>query len=258
MALELNIVIPDSHVPHHNHRAFKLLHQIIRFLRDKYGDDVVKRLILLGDFADVYFCNSHGKHPELFATLKEEVEAVNAELDKFDEMLPNTQKIYIEGNHEHRLERFILNKAPELFGITSIDHLFKMHERPLWTWIDYKATQLYRIGKSSLHVRHEPIATNAKLSSQRAKVSFIHGHTHRVEAASTVGLDGVETTVASPGWLGDSRKDLVFGYCRPEWQLGFATVWTDSEVPWFFYQSHRFAEDEDRLAAFVEGAFFAL
>lgn len=252
--MKLNVIIPDSHIPHEDKRAFRLLHKIMRYMEKEYG---IHAIYILGDFADVYFAHQHGnKHPLLTNTVQAEIKAVNAELDKLDRLSPKAKKVFIEGNHEYRLERIILARCPELFGVTSLKHLLGMNTRKNWRWIDYSASQLVQISGSHLYARHEPLGPNAKATSQRAKVSLVYGHIHRAEEAHTVGVSGTSHVAFCPGWLGDKRQDLVFGYCRPEWQLGFATAWTCEKTGKFFHHKHLFIEQGKKLMAMIDGKVF--
>ena len=84
---------------------------MIKVSKDLVPDEVV----ILGDYADIYALNSHGgKNPTLPTTLIEEIEDVNVGLDQLDDLFPKAKKVFIQGNHEYRFERYIFDKCPQL------------------------------------------------------------------------------------------------------------------------------------------------
>lgn len=224
------LIWPDTHIPYHSRKAVKLLLSVIKHLKP---DEIV----FLGDLADFYAVNSHGKHASMLHLLKSEVEAVNKFLDQIDKIAPKSRKVYLEGNHEFRLERFICNTAPALFGVTEIRNLFKLDQRPNWKWVPYGPKQSYRVLDSKLKARHEPLGPNAKLSASRSICNLVYGHIHRIESGYVVGLDQTQYINFSPGWLGDFRFDKVFGYVKShQWQLGFSIVHVNPVNGYFYPQ----------------------
>jgi UDP-2,3-diacylglucosamine pyrophosphatase LpxH len=232
VGLDLSLVIPDTHRPFHDKRAYALMIQVGESLKES-----LKEICILGDYADFYIVSSHGKDPRLDQLMTEEVNSVNEGLDELDKKFPDVKKIFIEGNHENRLERFIFDRCPELFGVTDLNYLLKFNQRPNWKVIPYDPSQSYKILGSKLRARHEPLAPTPKASAKESMCSIVHGHGHRIEEAYAVGLDGTNHVCFSPGWLGDKRK-LAFKYVKKhhQWQLGFAIVWVDTKTRYFYHQ----------------------
>lgn len=186
----------------------------------------VDEIVLLGDYADFISVSSHDKgDPRLPGILEEEVRSVNQGLDEFDKLFPRAKKIYLEGNHEYRLERYLYKNAPALFGLTECEALFQIPQRPLWSYRSYGRNQAYRVLGTELHARHTPLASSAKTSLTRALCSHCYGHIHRLEEHRSVGLDGKTYVAFSPGWLGDPRSK-AFDYLQnpANWQWGFGLV----------------------------------
>ncbi len=216
----------------------------------------IDEIVVLGDLADFYFASGHGpKDPQLLNTTVEEVEAVNKFLDLLDQQFPQAKKKYLEGNHEYRLTRFIQNRCPELFGFTDCQTLFKLQSRPGWQWISYGPNQRTAVLGSKLYARHEPFGTSAKQTASRALCSIIHGHTHRAESALVVGLDGKSHIATSAGWLGDKRKEKIFGYLRghAQWNLGFTFVHVDSSSGLFYINNVQVLEHGAKVSCVVNG-----
>lgn len=225
------LIIPDCHRPYHHKRAYALM---IKIARDLNPDEIV----ILGDYGDFYAVNSHGKDPRLMHMLLDEVQDINQGLDELDKLFPKARKRFLEGNHEYRLERYLTDNAPALFGVTSTPHLFNLHQRPGWTFHSYGPKQSVRILNSKLYAKHIPIGSGAKTTAQRAMSSVVFGHCHRIEEAQIVSLDGQNYKAFTPGWLGDSRQDQVFGYVQnhEQWSLGFAAVYVDPKTRFFYSQ----------------------
>lgn len=222
----LSLIIPDCHIPYHDRKAFKLLKKVILDLKKQ-----IDELVILGDFVDFYWVSSHQKDPRVLLTLMDEVEEANQILDWIDEHLPQTKKVFLEGNHETRLERYLLQSAPALFGVTESRTLLKLNLRPNWQFVPFGPNQRHQVLGSSLIARHCPPANNPKLCAQRAGCSLIYGHIHRSEFGSAVALSGQQSVAFSPGWLGNRKADQVFDYVQShhQWQLGFGLVYVSSK-----------------------------
>lgn len=215
-------------------------------------------IIILGDYADFYFASGHGpKHPKLLNTTVDEVESVNQGLDELDKLFPRSKKKFIEGNHEFRLTRFCQNKCPELFGYVDSQHLFKIQERG-WNWISYGPNQRTQVLGSKLYARHEPFGSSAKATAARALCSVVYGHIHRIEESHIVGLDGTNHVAFSVGWLGDKRKDEIFGYVKghQQWQLGFGLVYVDQSTGMFFHNKIHIIDKSGKFHCVVNGKRF--
>lgn len=235
--LRIVLLIPDTHRPYHDRRAYALMLRVYAEITSKYAGHADFEIMILGDYADFYAVNSHGKDPRLVSMLVDEVADVIAGLDELDRLFPFAKKTYIEGNHEYRLERYLCSKAPELFGITDTQYLLKMHGRPNWSFISYGPNQAVAVGGSKLIARHEPLSNSAKATASKALCSLVYGHIHRIEESHLVGLDGTNHVCFSVGWLGDKNKDKVFDYVKGhhQWQLGFGLVFVDTLTNYFYH-----------------------
>lgn len=251
MALKLACIWPDSHIPYHSVKAFAL---VMNVLSDLNPDEIV----FLGDLADFYAVSSHGRHPGMMHLLTDEVAAVNHVLDTFDQCFPEARKVLVEGNHCYRLERYLINNAPALFGVTDLNYLFRFNQRIGWKLIPYGVGQSYSVLGSKLQARHEPLGSNAKMSVSKSMQSVCYGHIHRIEQAYAVSLSGEQYVNFSPGWLGDQRHKEIFGYIRGsfQWQLGFALVWVDTETGLFYHQIVPILESGNSMTCAVGGKLY--
>jgi hypothetical protein len=232
MDLPLALLIPDTHRPYHDKRAVNLMLMVAHHLSAQLSE-----IVIMGDYADFYSISSHQKDPRVIGMLKDEIIDVNKGLDQLDQLFPDVPKYFVEGNHEYRLERFLINQAASLFGITSVEHLLNLNRRPLWHFIPYGPAQMHKVLGSKLFVRHEPLGTSAKATASKALCSLAYGHIHRIEESHLVGLEGDNHVCFSVGWLGDKGQDKIFNYVKGhhQWQLGFGLVWVDRLTKKFYH-----------------------
>lgn len=236
--MHVAFLIPDCHIPYHDRKAYALALKVAKAIHDgEFQNLELKEIVILGDYADFYAVNSHGKHPQMNQLLSEEIDFVNQELNLIDEMFCGVDKTFIFGNHEQRLERFVENYCPTLFGLTSCINLFEFHRRRNWTLCDYGPKQLHRILGSQLYARHEPFSMSSAMASvKKSMINLVYGHVHRAEEATITGALNSYTNF-SVGWLGDVRKSQVFGYTKtpPNWQLGFGVVYVNPKTRQFSF-----------------------
>lgn len=212
-------------------------------------------IYLMGDYADFFCLSSHGpKDPGVIETLKHEIQSVNDGLDELDKLFPYAKKYYICGNHEFRLARYIQNRCPEIYGFVDCVELFKLNQRKNWTWIPYSPTQRTRVLGSNLYLRHEPVGSSAKATASKALCSIAWGHTHKIEESHITGLNGEEHVAFSVGWLGDKRKDKIYGYCKnhQQWQNGVGIVHVKPNGTFY----HQVVHIKDDATAVYSGKLF--
>lgn len=232
MGLKTALIIPDCHFGHADMRAYNLMIKVARSLK-------IDEVTILGDYGDIFFLNGHGsKDPYSRSLLTDEIEIINKKLDEIDRLFPKAKKVYLQGNHEYRFERYLLKNCPELFGITEFRFLIKMNQRFNWKYVNYGPNQKHKVLGSHLNARHEPLGKSASATSSKAMCSIVFGHTHRIEESHSVGFDGTNHVSFSVGWLGDKSLDKIFGYVKThhQWQLGFGLVWVDPKTKYFYHQ----------------------
>ncbi len=252
MGLDLALIIPDSHIPYHDEKAYRLMIKVAKFYRKQ-----LKEIVSLGDYGDFYSVMFHAKHPKIDQMLQTEVESINAHLDELDELFPRAKKVFIEGNHEYRLERYICDKAPSLFGITDIKLLLKLNQRKNWKFVPYGPNQQHKILNSKLMAKHEPPPGQIFSAAKEAGCSIVFGHVHRRIEGFHVNLQGVQRGAYCPGWLGDKRYKDVFGYVKNhhQWQLGFDLVFVDQNTKRYYRQGIHIL---DNYTCSVNGKLFKL
>lgn len=232
------IIIPDVHRPFHDQRAWKLLRKTI----EHHGFQIA---IILGDFGDFYSVSSHQKDPKhRNLLLVDEVADVEKGLDELDTSLGSgCEKHFIQGNHEWRLDRYIAQRAPELYGLTDTAKLFNLKQRG-WKYTPYH--NYTKIGK--IYYTHDTgkAGQNAHRQAERAfSDNAIIGHTHRMALEISGNTRGRPHISGNFGWLGDihAAEYMHLINARRDWTLGFGTGWMKKDGTTFL-QMHPIVNNE--------------
>lgn len=221
MAQRLNrvLIVPDTHRPYHDVRAWRLFLKVAKTFRPH-------TIVSMGDLADFYTVSAHSKDPRRAGRLAWELRDVHKALDELD-ALGARQKVFIEGNHCDRLRRYLQDKAPELFNTVSIPTLLRLKERG-WAYVPYK--QDYKLGK--LHFTHD-VDNAGRYAAHKALDTYQHsivtGHTHRLGYIVEGNAVGEHKLSAMFGWLGDVEQiDYMHRVkARKDWALGFGLGYHD-------------------------------
>ena len=226
----LVFVLPDIHFPHQDPEALECALQAHALLRPR-------RTVFLGDVLDAQAFSEHPvkSHAERRAgTFYEtEVEPARALLERVEE---NTDEIaFIEGNHEFRVERAMVNLGLEedLAALVSPRRLLSEGRTKPFTWIPYSGTlPHYQIAQDLIAVhgwswcRHAA-AKHLELARSR---SVVFGHVHRAQSFST--RDPITDRIVrawTPGCL--SRLQPLYQTSSPtEWIHGFSLVWVSDDL----------------------------
>jgi UDP-2,3-diacylglucosamine pyrophosphatase LpxH len=229
------LVIPDCHIPYQDQSAYELM---LAVAKDLDPDE----LVILGDYADFFAINSHGKDADMVGVLlMDEVQEVIAKLEELVRLFPNAKKVFCEGNHEYRLTRYLSQKAPDLFGVVDVPSILEL-DRLGFQYVPYGPNQKYNILGSKLIARHSPLAGGkhvAMNTAEKAMCSVIFGHTHRIQEAQIVTISGENYRGISSGWLGD-KNSKVMQYVKNhhQWALGFSIVSVLEDGTWFNTLTH--------------------
>ena len=214
---ETVFVIPDVHCPYEDSKALDLVLEIHKDLKPSLT-------VIIGDFCDFYSISNYRKNPHRNLNLRWEVDQVNKQLDRIE----TENVVFLEGNHEDRLRRFLQDKAPELFGLTEIGKLFRLEERG-WKHVEYgdyftrgKVTYVHDLGHSGKYALHQTIQT--------AGGNVVFGHTHRggIVYEGHVGSGG--HFALNVGWLGNYRQlDYKSKFkAQRDFRLGFGLIEEES------------------------------
>jgi len=177
------LILSDVHEPHADRRSQSL---IIRFISDFKPD----LLIVNGDLIDFYQLSPFDRDPARRMLLSDDITLANLYLDHLQKAMPRlSKKVFIEGNHEDRLRRYLWRQAPELYDVpgNTIQDMLHLEERkwgyvPYYNAVEESGAPGYEIGgilvMHGTYVR-KASGASAKAHFERYHCSGVNGHTHR-------------------------------------------------------------------------------
>lgn len=212
------IVISDIHYPYHDAKAIKC---VLDFIQDKDIDTI----ILNGDILDFYDVSSFDKDPDRVNSLQKEIDMSTKFFKKLRTIKPDARIVFIKGNHEYRLERY-LKKHPELYSLDALK---------LPNLLDLKKYNIEYSDKGiklgNLKIIHGTIVRKfsgytARAEMEKNDCSGISGHTHRL-AVYYKRTPSRDLMWAESGCLCDLNPEYID---NPSWNQGFlyGTTYKDS------------------------------
>lgn len=106
------VVISDIHFPYQDDKALKAVYKFLE-------QHPVDTIILNGDILDFYDVSSFDKDPDRVNSLQKEIDMSTRFFKKLRTIKPDARIVFIKGNHEYRLERY-LKKHPELYSLDAL------------------------------------------------------------------------------------------------------------------------------------------
>jgi hypothetical protein len=210
------LVCPDAHHPFVDQLAWRTFLAAAR----EWRPDV---LVIIGDFADCLSVSFHPKDPARKQSLKEEMDQVNLALDEVEALrIPRVE--FMCGNHELRAQRYLWERAPELYGLVEISELLRIKARG-WNWTPYRES--LQIGK--MHFAHD-VGRCGKHTAMQSLADYGHsivmGHSHRAATVYNGTVAGDRQVAMNVGTLIDiaSVDYRHRAMAAREWQTGFGIV----------------------------------
>jgi predicted phosphodiesterase len=217
-------VMYDPHIPYHNEHAYSVA---LDYAVDFEPDDI----IIGGDFADFKHV-SFWKDAPGRANFTDEINVVRGYLMNLRTLFPTQRVIYLEGNHEARLARYLYTKAPELYGLPelTVPTLLKLADLN----IEYVSNisllthgqSPFKLGKLFVLHGHEVKMSwdginLARTMYLRTHQNVLFGHHHQAQQFTFKKLDGKH----DGSWMVGGLCQLSESY-QPmnNWIHGFATV----------------------------------
>lgn len=232
-AARLVVCCGDHQAPYFDealHRAF------LRWLADVKPDEGV----LTGDTADLPTVSKYQPRKLWQAPVQECVDGGVRIISDYRDARPETRWVKIPGNHDYRIESYLMGRAPEVAHVAP--GVLPGREREVRLFSMRRLLALDALGVElvgeegadwahnehtivpGVVVRHAP---PSQKDAARLNRSVIAGHTHRqgIDAVTMFTEDDrpVVRTIVHTGAMADTRSGL--GYTsRPDWQQGFATA----------------------------------
>lgn len=208
---------PDTHTPNHDLAAVRVAKDIIQYAK-------VSELIFLGDFFDVATLSTHDKPAELQMTsLRDEIKVGTELWHSIVKRVPRASLVFLEGNHEKRLEKFLDKNAAQLTGLLEPKKIFGIPDK--CKYIPYSGPQsFYKVPGCELIATHGSLCGSnpAKAMLDKYKTSVVFGHTHKLQLHCQSDVYGHVRYGVSAGHLADVHT--LAGYIKnvPDWQQGMA------------------------------------
>jgi predicted phosphodiesterase len=192
------LIMADLHIPYHNIRAISELMN--------YGiKKNIKAILINGDMLDCFMLSKFQPDPRK-RSFKDELESGKMFLDQLIKW--TGAKIFLKlGNHEERLEKMLIIKAPELLDVADfeLNILLRLGEKN----IEYiKDKRIVHIGKLPILHGHELNIRSAVVNPARTLFLRTHhtsamAHLHITSQHNEQSLDGKIISTWSAGHLSD-------------------------------------------------------
>lgn len=221
-ALSRILIIPDTHVPYHDERAWQLLLQVAR----AFGFDYI---LILGDFMDCYSVSAHSKSPSRVRLVRLEANAAKKKLKEIEGAVRQgrrdnqctrrpLRKKFLEGNHETRVERQILERVEGLEDVVNTVKLLEL-DKLGWEFTPYRKHG--KIGK--LYGTHDVGVNGALKVLNTFQANVVTGHDHAINYVVRGNATGEAHVSATFGWMGDRDKVDYMHKIKAyrDWALGF-------------------------------------
>lgn len=197
-------VLSDIHFPQEHKQAWNLCLSMLPQLN-------IDKVLLLGDILDFEALSRFDVPPDRRLQLQHEFDVAQRELGRLRKILPNISIEYKPGNHELHLNRFLYNKAPELFGLDKISiRGFCELDRLEIQWI--KPDKILREGRLLfLHGDDPRVGSQYPARNLYLKVSdnLLAGHFHKFDRY----FHRLAGGKIHGAWVNGCLRSL-----RPDWQ----------------------------------------
>ncbi len=217
---EKSIFISDLHIPFEDKNAVMILKGFLRWFSPKY-------VFLVGDIIDFYNISTFDKNPERENRLQNDIDRTFEFLIDIRIICPNAKIVYLEGNHENRLLRYLW-KHPEIANLRalSIENLLNLEDMN----IEYKNCKESCIFHG-FSIEHGDLVRKfsgytAKSQMEKRGISGLSGHSHRLSMHYMTNMSG-ELVWVENGCLCTKDQEYLIGI--PNWQQGWSVGYWDGE-----------------------------
>jgi len=228
---QLAVIANDFQIPFHDERALLLFKLFLRRERPDW-------LILNGNFRDFWEISSYDLTPHTGKEFKHEIEAGKSILRSFRRSLPRARITWIEGNHEFRLRKYLIQNARELYGLSGVlvPDIFDLKRLKIGYVACHELATKFTdnfIRVAGLYVGHwDKVSKHggyaAKVLVEEKGVRLLQGHTHRFGAHARTTVDGRVVLGIENFSMCSRRQSYV---SRPNWHLGFSVVYFQEGRP---------------------------
>jgi predicted phosphodiesterase len=213
------LIISDIHAPYHDVEALELALN--------YGVEHQANTVLInGDLADFYHQSRFEKDPRKRNT-KYELDCIRQILKYIRHKFPLATIVFYMGNHDHRWNKWMMLKAPELLDIEEFQlySMLKCAENNIILLDNNRGT---KAGKLNIRHGHEFYGSGGVFPARsyflKAKDNILVSHVHRTSEYTTPNINKKINGGFSIGCLSDLDPDYN---PNNEYNLGFAFLKVD-------------------------------
>jgi predicted phosphodiesterase len=260
----VNVILPDPQIgyrnlngvwdPFHDEAAMSVALKITDYL---YYNDRVDAVINLGDFLDLPSQGRFDQEAGFAGTTQSAIDRGHLFLQQQRAAAGEQAKIVlIEGNHDRRMEKFILSNSAAAWGlkranmdmlpVMSIPYLLRLDEIDV-EYIDAYPAGAYWINRNLRAIHGHKVrsggSTAAAYTNDTPHISTVFGHIHRQEIQSKTVYDrdgSIRSRAISPGCLcrvdgavpsvnGSTHVDGTPAKFWENWQQGIAVITTEGD-----------------------------
>ena len=171
------VVISDSQIPFHDAKSIEAVEHFL----DDYQPN---KLIWDGDMLDFWLLSRFDKNPARAHSVQDELDIGRRMQDRQANRHPSADKVWILGNHEDRLRRFLWEN-PAIASLRALDHQSLFSADDAFRVLGYGS----QVQISNTIIEHGgPVRGKSGYSAralfEKRGTSVIMGHTHRLSQAS--------------------------------------------------------------------------
>lgn len=172
---EVHVAANDWHVPYEDKKTLRLFFEFV----ENQQPGVIH---LLGDLTDCYQLATFEKDPARKAHLQDDLDSLATYLHQLRKLAPKARIIFMEGNHEYRLRRWLWRQGAELAGLRCLDWSGLLGLKKLR--VKFRSFRdPYKIGHlwfTHGHLIRKHSAYTARAMIEEVGGNVIFGHTHRM------------------------------------------------------------------------------
>jgi hypothetical protein len=183
----VNVILGDYQIPFHEVKLHRLS---CAYVRERQP----RRIVLIGDIIDFPSVSRFPRNPYHDADVQKSLDAAYGVISDLRDACPDAEMVFLPGNHEERLQRYVIANAGELHGVhrvgeitpvLTIQHLLRLEELGVrWVADEFGEWPQSRIMLCpKFAAGHGWIVRRGAGNSVRAIIdklgySFIMGHVH--------------------------------------------------------------------------------
>lgn len=243
--------------PFHDEAAMDVSLQIVSFLEET---DRIDWVINLGDFLDLPSQGRFDQEAGFAGTTQRAIDRGHLFLQQQRAAAgPKAEIVLIEGNHDRRMEKYILSNSAAAWGlkranmdelpVMSLPYLLRLDEIGV-TYIDAYPAGAYWLTPSIRAIHGNKARSNgstaAAYTNADPHISTVFGHAHRLEIQSRTVFnrdEAIRSVAVSPGCLcrvdgavpsvnGSTHVDGTPARYYENWQQGVAVITIENDVPY--------------------------